>query len=448
MLCLALMLTLLHFSFTGEEAHEARPWTLLWYAAADNNCDGPVLEVLDSARRALDDDPGIELVVLVDRHVEHSADAAVLGEDFTGPRLFRLRKDAAERLDGGDFLPGITRTAEVELDTGDPANLRRFIAWGKARFPARRYGLVIYGHANGESMCPDDQSGRRMGIAELTRVARPEESVDFLALELCAMGGIEIGYQWRPGNGGFAADVLLAVPNSGPSLDWERVLARLRSPGHASPAQEAPLDPAQTSAHELGRLAIEEFHRGRIAAAARGEPMEREAAVCCDLREAGAVKQAVDALAVALSRSDLRDVLLEVRGPGPIGDTFEYSGAGPLVDLYDLCRRAEEYLGEEVGREAQAVRRALERYVLASFGMPGYAGFESGKNGVSITLPAVGEWTEFAWYTPLTGTPEWNGDWAFLRDGATPANGVVENWFELLDSWFDGAGVGTNGYAW
>jgi len=425
-----------------------RPWTFLWYAAVDNNCDGPVQELLGSARNALDDDPGLELLLLVDRHAQYSDEAVLLGEDFTGTRLYRIRRDSAERLDGGDFLPGITKTADVELDTADPVNLRRFLAWGKARFPARHYGLVIYGHANGESMCPDEESGHRMGIADLTRVAGAELSVDFLALELCAMAGIEIAYQWRPGNGGFGADVLLAVPNSGPSLDWDRVFARIRSSGHASPAQEPVLDPARMSALELGRLAIEKFHRGRIASAARGEGMAHEAAACYDLREAAAVKAAVDALAVALARTESRDVFLEVRGPGPIGSTLDYSNGGATIDLYDLCRRAEEYLGDQVGPEAAAVRRALERFVVASFGMPGYPGFEPGKDGVYIMFPRPSEWREFTWYSPLQAKPAWSGNWAFLRDGATPANGVVENWFELLHAWFDDPEGGPNAYRW
>src|SRR5262249_4089668 len=41
------------------------------------------------------------------------------------------------------------------------------------------------------------------------------------------------------------------------------------------------------------------------------------------------------------------------------------------------------------------------------------------------------------WYTPHSGDGKNYGNWAFLKDGATPGNGVVENWFELLESWFN-----------
>jgi len=126
-----------------------RPWTILVYGGADNNADGPILEFLDQVRKAIDDDPGIELVLFIDRSEKFSDDATLLGEDFAGARLYRLRKDSAERLSGGAEFPELRLDDDVELDSADADNLQRFIAWGKARFPAQRTGLMIYSHANG-----------------------------------------------------------------------------------------------------------------------------------------------------------------------------------------------------------------------------------------------------------------------------------------------------------
>jgi clostripain len=127
---------------------------------------------------------------------------------------------------------------------------------------------------------------------------------------------------------------------------------------------------------------------------------------------------------------------------------------GPLVDLYDLCARAagHEPLGETVRARATDVLAALDAFVVASFGMSAYAGFEDGRHGVFIVFPPdkPGRWKNMRWYTPLDNVRDKKqlGRWAFLADGATPANGVVETWFELLDSWFDQADVrgGANGY--
>jgi clostripain len=462
----ALLLTLVPSLPRAQQAtapgSTPKPWTLLVYGGADNNADGPILEFLDQVRKAIDDDPGIDLLLLLDRSEKFSDDATMLGEDFTGARLYRLHKDSAERLSGGTFFPGITLSEDAELDSADADNVRRFIAWGKATAPAQRTGMMIYSHASGTSMCPDDESGHGMGIPELSQFLTEKESLDFLALELCNMGGIEISYQWRPAAKGetprFGADVLVAIPNAGPPLDWDRAFARIRSKGHtASPLAGPYLDPAAMTAADFGKLVIEEGKRGReFAMKQRPERVKHEAAGAYDLRQAAAVKKALDALAVELAASDSKEVFGEMRGPGPIGDAFNYDGDGPFVDLYDLCRRAVDCdaLTEAARARAADCMKATDAFMLASFGMSGYDGFADGKNGVFVVLPrdTPGRWKSFGWYSPLAYQENGKdyGHWSFLADGATPANGKVENWFELLDAWFDVAddAGGVNGYRW
>ena len=361
---------------------------------------------------------------------------------------------------------------EYEVDSADPRNIGNFVAFGKERFPARNYGLMIYSHADGCTMCPDEESGRSMSIPELTDWIGEEASVDFFALELCNMGGIEIAYQWRPGNGGFSAGVLVAIPNAGPPLDWDRAFARIRSAGHAASGKGDVLDPATMTPADFGRLVIEEGYLGRQAAAKRHPgAVGWEAAGCYDLRAAKDVKEAVDRLAVELARSDAKEAFEQLRGPGESGTVMNYVrdqlGARPYVDLYDLCDRAASCaeLSEEARRAAQVVCEAVDRFVIASFGMKRYEGFQPGRHGVFIVFPdgdapaqnlrlgPTRMWAELAWYTPRDAQDELDpyGRWAFLEDGATPGNGQVENWFELLDHWFDDTSSdpgGLNDYAW
>jgi clostripain len=427
-----------------------RAWTILVYAAVDNSADDPFVVFADQVRRAIDDDPGIELVLLIDRSNKHRKHTTFLGDDFSSTRLYRVKNYFVERLSGGTHFPEITTAKDVKLNSADASTLQRFIAWGKANYPAQRYGLLIYSHADGRSMCPVDRTGDQMGIAEVTDKIGVKDRVDFLGLELCNMGGVEIAYQWRPGNGGFEADVLLAVPNAGPPLDWHRVFNLIRSPGH-EPIGGPPLDPAKMTAVDFGKLVIEEGLRGRQEDEKRGG-LSKEAAGCYDLRKAGNVKKAVDALAVALSKGDSKNIVLEFRDDKSEGRLINYSGGGPCVDLYDLCRRLAgcDRLPESVRAAATDVMKNVERFMIASFGMSGYKQFEAGKNGVFIVLPSgkPDSWKQFRWYTPIRGNRRSYGNWSFLKDGATPGNGVIENWFELLDTWFDvsdGKG-GINGY--
>jgi clostripain len=432
----------------SDSASPQRAWTILVYGAADNSADGPVIQFMNRVRRAIDDDPGIELLFFIDRSEKHVKRRTYLGDDFTSTRLYRLRKDSAERLSGGSHFPEITTDKDTKLNSADARNLGRFVAWGKANYPARRYALLIYSHADGHTMCPVNRTRDSMTIPELTEKVTASEKVDFLALELCLMGGIEVAYQWRPGNGGFEADVLLAIPNAGEPLDWDRVFARIRTPGHAS--EKGPtLDPATMSAADFGRLVIEEGRLGREASAKRGRRVSLEAAGCYDLRAAADVKKAVDALSVELARARAKSLVMELRSAGAEGAAITYTNEFPYVDLYDLCRRLAgcDRLAQPARAAARSVLTAVERFMIGSFGMSGYKGFEAGKNGVYIVLPsdAAGCWKQLDWYTPLAG-PGKSGRWSFLKDGATPGNGVVENWFELLVTWFDEGDTAANRY--
>jgi hypothetical protein len=64
----ALLLALPSPAPSSDPPCAERPWTLLVYDAADNNADGPILYFLDQVRKAIDDDPGIELVLYLDRN--------------------------------------------------------------------------------------------------------------------------------------------------------------------------------------------------------------------------------------------------------------------------------------------------------------------------------------------------------------------------------------------
>src|SRR5262249_28723247 len=155
----------------------------------------------------------------------------------------------------------------------------------------------------------------------------------------------------------------------------------------------------------------------------------------------GEVKKAVDALAVTLAKSDSKGVLLELRNATAESRPICYTHDGSYVDLYDLCRRVagSDRLPEAVRSAATDVMKSVRGFTIASFGMSGYKQFEAGKNGVFIVMPSgrPNSWKHYRWYTPMRGDRENYGNWSFLKDGATPGNGVVENWYELLESWFN-----------
>src|SRR5262245_65675094 len=102
------MLLSLLLTLAGCGAPAERPWTLLVYGAADNNADAPVLWFVESIRKSLDDDPGFEILFLVDRREKHERDPNFLGKPFGGTRLYRVHSKTVERLAGGPELPETT----------------------------------------------------------------------------------------------------------------------------------------------------------------------------------------------------------------------------------------------------------------------------------------------------------------------------------------------------
>ncbi len=463
-------------------AAETPAWTLLIYGAADNNADGHFFEYLADVRAAIADDPAFDVIVFVDRHAAYSTDRTTFGEDFTGGRLYRMRAKTAQRLAGGAEFPDCTLDREFEPDSADPATLRQFLAFGHSHAPAPRTALLIYSHANGITLCPDEQSNRSMGIPELAQVVGAEQSVDWVALELCNMGGIEIAYQWSAFADGFTTTVLTAIPNAGPPLDWRRIFERVHTPSHPAAAGRADnLDPAQMSALDFGRLAIEEGGKGRIATAARSpEAATRaahEAVASYELDKVGAVKEALDAFAVALATSNEDGAAMRamerLRDGGGKDDASsapvmnygggDFKGEAAFVDLYALLARAAacDELRAPARAAAAAALAATDAFVLDSFGMPGYAGFERGRHGLFLHFPdgdapapglggAGRAWRRSLWYSPrpVDDGHSRRGEWAWCRDGAIEGNGKVENWFELMDLWYDVADAqgGLNGW--
>jgi clostripain len=421
-----------------------RAWTFLIYGAADNDADGHMFEFIRDVRAALAGHKGVEVVLFMDRHQAHSDEAETLGEDFTGARIYRLTGGGAERLSGGEVFPEIRLDTEWEADSGDPATLDKFLRFGKTSFPARHHALLIYSHADGVTMCPDEGNQTEMSLAEFPRKVGADCAVDWTGLELCNMGGFESAYSWRPGSGGFSTEYLVAIPNAGPPLDWARILAGFKP---------------EMTPRELGLLAIEEGGAGRLAFAQEHPGMadlsSHESVACYDTKLLEQAKRAWDQLAAALAQDQAaRKVMGELRGPGPRGTVMNYSdgrfqGEHAFVDAVDLARRAADAkeLSEPARTAAAEARDALAEAVIASFGMSGYEGFVPGENGITIAFPEGNARTGFFGNSEIVWSKyPWYATCAFGRDGAKSGDGAVTNWFELLDQWFDeGAGGGVNG---
>ena len=115
---------------------------------------------------------------------------------------------------------------------------------------------------------------------------------------------------------------------------------------------------------------------------------------------------------------------------------------------------------------------AVNNLVVYSFAGSYFSGFENGKNGIGIFFPdgdstyydpvdgAKTHWEYQWWYNSIdTNTDYAEGylygklDWCKydMNKNTTNSINTVENWFEMLDSWYDSvndSSGGDNSYQW
>lgn len=455
--------------------HEApvRYWTVLFYGAGDSSCEHDLMRNLSWVKKGLVEGQGVEFIALIDRNGKYSDDREAVGEKYRGTRLYRFGHNRVERLDGGAELPQISRTADSKLNLADPNVLQQFIRFGKAHYRARHYALDVYSHGIGRWMCPSETfKPDALYPAQISDVLSQQESVDLVVLDACLMGMIELAYQWRPGNGRFEASVLVAAAPGGIALPNKRFLERLRRPSARGATigstSEKDWDPATLTALDFGKLIVTKTEEHRRQGDSPKLDYSEESYACCDLSQSAAVKTAWDGLAVRLAKTkDSKRIMEGIRGSGSrpaamnymwkkhVADAWLYI---PFFDLYDLAHRVQvsPACDESVHEQAERVCRATERFIVQSFGMEAYPGFQSSKNGISVVFPdgnavTAGKkhWEYCRWYNPLDVRrfKDCYGRYAWCQDGAVPGNGVVENWYELLGSWYDPTGA-ISGYHW
>ncbi len=198
-----------------------KDWTLLMYWDADNNLEFCTEFAIKTWKAALTSDDDVNLVAYVD----------ILSED--GTWVYDIH-------DGECFT---VQTWE-ELNSSDPATLKRFIDYGLKNYPAEKTLLVIQDHGySWRGVCLDDTDGGGImlidDMAQAIRDARDANDgvgVDLLALDACSVASVEIAYELRDTVGWFAASQLV-VPYDG--LPYQMIVEALVAEPEMSPEELA-----------------------------------------------------------------------------------------------------------------------------------------------------------------------------------------------------------------
>ncbi len=456
----------------GQDIHtgDPAPWTVMIYGGVDSSSEPHIMPHLRSLSKSSADGQCGEVLLLIDRAPGHSGDEKTLGENFEDTRLYQLKRGTWQRVSGGKQFPEIDTTSTFEANTGDALTLRKFIEFGKTFAPARKYALIVFGHGDCRSVCPDESSPCEerneiddpLYVAEITGQLSDQESVDLIWFDVCSFGAIENVWQLRPGNGKFSTAAMLATPPVSSPAPMAAILEGVGILGQELEQEKMPVDGGS-----FGTMAVDiirDHYENRFAGF-------KEAWSCYDLTAAADVKHAVDRLAVALAESIGKEMAEQIRGDGKRPPTMNYMHTSkdvprmwvvsPHFDLYDLAKRFSNSpdASDAVRLRAREVMKSVDHLIVASFGGSRYKGFEPGKNGIYIVFPDGdgvwrdnSQWSAFQWYHPddRSHIRYAFGKYAWCADGATSDNGKVENWFELMDCWFDTNDEqgGVNQYRW
>ena len=136
---------------TTKSAQPSADWTILVFMAGDNNLDNFGATDITEMKKSGSSD---KIHVLVQRDTER------LG---AGTCRYRVQKGTPLKKDEVQDLG--------ETNTGDPAVLADFIAWGAKNYPAKRTMVVLWNHGNGWDDTDLYHEAKKRGLNPPTRPA-------------------------------------------------------------------------------------------------------------------------------------------------------------------------------------------------------------------------------------------------------------------------------------
>lgn len=337
-------------SASEPPAPPTKKWTILVYAAADNNLYA------------------YEYGNLVDIESVGSTDQfnVVTQFDAGGSGCTRMLMQKCETPDGSIGSP-VVQDMGPTVNMSDPAELADFVKWGMATYPAEHYMLIINDHGDGWGGCIEDRGS--VGWMSLPQVREGLQAaqdatgkkLDVVGFDACLMGMAEVAHELSDN-----ADYIVASQETEGDSGWpySRVLtAELLGHLDTQLSARIPMTP-----RDMAMAAVDQ---------SSSMPEDLPTMAAYDMAKEPALKAAVDALSSALTASAIDAGRLTAIAAGTQAfDSYH--------DLYDFCEglEAEPTAGTEVAAAAAGVKQAIDDLVVAEQHSSDYPN----AHGVSIEL--------------------------------------------------------------
>ena len=205
-------------------------WTIIVYGHADHNLSQSLITDIKEMEK-VGSGSGLNIVVQADFDAS-AANVFLPPELKSGVTRFLVNQSTNEFLIESEVIQRLPETSNMD----DPKVLEDFVTWAMQKYPAKRYGLVLWNHGGQyEGFGGDGQDGTlgskgvlsTLQISSVLKKVRPEGTGfawDFIGFDTCLMGGAEVLYDFAP-----LTDVFIACPelDYGPGWNYE-VLKHLK----------------------------------------------------------------------------------------------------------------------------------------------------------------------------------------------------------------------------
>jgi hypothetical protein len=292
-------------------------WTVMVYMAAAQNEQTELAAIEDIKElEKIDTEDKVNVVVQIDRAWPGYPQRYCIEQGHSEPR------------------PDKRLSRTKDMSTGESEPLRQFVRWTRKYKPARRYMLVLWGHAYGLGFGRDHSNALTMPeLASALRSCEPSPWVDLLGVNACAMSYAEAAYELRE-----AAQFLVAPEITMPLQGWpyDEILSKIVSNPEIGP-------------QDLGRVIVDRYMESFGG--------KNVSLTLLDLGKAKYLQPGLQTLATALMGASQDDGT-----KGQVASAFldtAYGDVRPLIDFDDLCENLARVKNPDVNYAAAAMRRLL-----------------------------------------------------------------------------------------
>ncbi len=176
-----------------------KEWTIMTYVNAKNDLEKHGIKDINEMEKVGSTDK-INIVVEIGRMNGQEDDTRIDG-DWTGTRRLYIQKDNDTSKITSPIIQDLGKT-----NMGDWREVIKFVKWAKAKYPAKHYMLIIWGHGTGwlkensvkntgKSISTDDETSNSINTSQLADILASVGKIDIYASDACLMQMASVVYE-------------------------------------------------------------------------------------------------------------------------------------------------------------------------------------------------------------------------------------------------------------